>query len=121
MEKVIEIEGKKIGVKATAGTVCLYRGFFGRDLLNDMSLFEKELLKTKTLQTETAEIAEKAIWTMAREYYEAHKDDKDAPENVPQLKEWLDQFSPFFIYNACVHVLNMWIENTKSLNSTKKN
>ena len=121
MEKKVKIEGKEIGLKATAGTVCTYRDIFGRDLLIDMSTFEKELLESKMLSTETAAIAEKAIWTMAREYYEAHKEDKDNPENVPQLKEWLENFSPFFIYNACVHALNMWIESTKTLNTTKKN
>jgi len=115
MEKIVKIEGKEIGLKVTAGTVCTYRDIFGRDLLNDMSLFESELLKNRALSTDTAAIAEKAIWTMAKEYGEEHGED------IPQLKEWLDGFSPLFTYNACVHAINMWVEGMKTLNSTKKN
>ena len=110
MEKEVIIEGRKIGLKATAGTVCTYRDIFGRDLLKDMALFEKELLSNKTLSSETAGVAEKAIWVMAKEY----------DPSVPPIKEWLDNFSPYFVYNVCVHALNMWIESTKTLNTSKK-
>lgn len=110
MEKLVKIEGKEVGFKASAGTVRAYRDAFGRDLLLDMNQFETELLQTKSLSVETAPIAENALWIMAKEY------DPD----IPELEEWLDQFSPYFVYGACVHCINMWTENVKQINSSKK-
>ena len=54
MEKLVEIEGKKIGLKASAGTVCAYRDMFGRDLLLDMGTFEKEFYPAGTLMFDSA-------------------------------------------------------------------
>lgn len=110
MEKLVEIEGKKFGLKASAGTVCSYRDMFGRDLIVDMGTFESEFLSTQTLSSDTAKICEDAIWLMAKEY----------DSSIPEKKEWLDQFSPFFIYAACVHAIQMWAENLRQLNQTKK-
>lgn len=110
MERLVTIEGKEVGFKASAGTVRAYRDAFGRDLLLDMNQFENELLTTKSLSVETAPIAENALWIMAKEY----------DENIPDVKEWLDQFSPYFVYGACAHCITMWSDNVKQLNSTKK-
>lgn len=111
MEIEANIEGKKIGLRVTAGTVCTYREIFGRDMILDMSQLEKELLETKALSMETTAIAERAIWIMAKEY---------DPEIRP-MREWLDQFSPFFTYTAAVHIINMWVENLITRNESKKN
>ena len=68
MERVFEVENHKIGVKCSAGTVRTYRNIHGRDLIKDMVDLEKELVETKTLGSETAEIAENVIYIMAKEY-----------------------------------------------------
>jgi hypothetical protein len=111
MEKLIEIEGKKLGMKCSAGTVRTYRDLFGRDLILDMATIEKELIETKQLTSDTCELAEQIIWLMAREY----------DHDLPELPEFLDQFSPYFSYNATGQVIYMWRECVKTLNSTKKN
>lgn len=111
MEKVVKLEGKQIGFRASAGTVATYRNLFQRDLLIDMGKFEKDILENKMLSIETMDIAEKAVWTMAKEY----------DDSLPDLSDWLKDFSPYFIHNACIECLNMWIDNIKQLNSSKKN
>lgn len=110
MEKLVKIENKEIGLKVSAGTVRSYRNMFGRDLILDMASIEKNIIEAKSLESESAGIAEQIVWLMAREY---------DPE-IPDLEEWLDQFSPYFIYSAINKALEMWVENMKQLNHSKK-
>lgn len=110
MEKIVTIEGKEIGFKASAGTVRRYRDAFARDLIVDMGTVEEEILKKKIMSSESAKIAENVIYIMAREY----------DSNIPQITDWLDEFSPYFVYTAIVHVITMWHENTLTLNKSKK-
>ena len=111
MEKLVVIEGVEIGLKASAGTVRAYRDKFGRDLIVDMGKVEQDILGNTTLTGESTEIAENAVYLMAKEY----------DSSIPKLEEWLDQFSPYFIYSAIVQAINMWHENTKTINKSKKN
>ena len=111
MEKLFEIEGKEIGFKCSAGTVRAYRMDFGRDLIRDIAEAERELIETKALSPESTLIAENMAYTMAKEY------DPD----IPPMEEWLEQFSPYFIYNCIALIIGMWVENTQTLNKTKKN
>jgi len=110
MEKMVEIEGTEIGLKASAGTVRVYRDCFVRDLIVDMGTLEAELLQQKGLSPESVKIAENVIWVMAHEY----------DPSIPVIQEWLDQFSPYFIYNAIVQAIYMWRENTATINDSKK-
>lgn len=110
MEKIVKIEGKEVGLKASAGTVRAYRDQFGRDLIVDIGTLEMEIIGNKTMSIESTKIAENAVYTMAKEY---------DPE-IPPIQKWLEQFSPYFILLAVVHVINMWRENTKTTNTSKK-
>lgn len=111
MEKLFEIENHKIGFKCSAGTVRAYRMDFGRDLIRDIAEAERELVETKALTAESAGVAESMAYVMAKEY------DPD----IPPMEEWLEQFSPYFIYNCIALIIGMWVENTQTLNKTKKN
>ncbi len=111
MERVFEVENQNIGVKCSAGTVRSYRNLYGRDLIADMTLLEEELVKTKTLQSQSQEIAENAIYVMAKEY----------DNTIPGLGEWLSGFSPYFVYTVVAQCIYMWRENLKTLNTSKKN
>lgn len=110
METIATIEGKKIGLKASAGTIRRYREQFGRDMIQDMDLLETHFLKEKVFTTEESEIAENAIWLMAKEYN----------SSIPEIHEWLEQWSPYFIYQAIVQVIVMWTKNLQTLNTQKK-
>lgn len=110
MEKVATLEKKKIGFKASAGTVATYRNLYQRDLLIDMVTVEKDVVEHGKISIEAMEIAEKAVWCMAKEY----------DDSIPALEEWLKDFSPFFIHNATILCINMWRENVNQLSSSKK-
>jgi len=110
MEKLVTIEGVELGLKASAGTVRAYRDMFGRDLIVDIGTVEMDILGNKTMTVESTRIAENTIYVMAKEYN----------SDLPPIQDWLDQFSPYFIYSAIVHVITMWHENTQTLNKTKK-
>ncbi len=110
MERVIKIEGAEIGLKVSAGTVRTYRELFNRDLITDMATVEDDIIKHKTMSTDSSRTAENLIWLMAKEY----------DPNIPDIKEWLDSFSPYFIFSAVVYVIGMWRENLVTLNKSKK-
>lgn len=110
METLVEIEGKEVGLKASAGTVRAYRDECGRDLILDMGTVEADILGNKTLSIESTAIAENVVYLMAKEY----------DSELPPIKEWLDQFSPYFVYSAVVHVINMWHKNISTRNETRK-
>ena len=112
MEKIIEIEGHSIGFKCSAGTVRAYRNECGRDLIEDTTLIESELVENQQLSPESVGNAEMIAYVMAKEY---------GQEMPPTVSEWLDNFSPYFAYNAIVHIINMWRENLKTINDSKKN
>ena len=111
MEKLVKLEDKEIGLKCSAGTVRSYRMNYGRDLILDIAMIEKELIENKVLGTESGQCAEEIAYTMAREYN---------PDLEP-IEEWLDQFGPYFVYTVVSEIIYMWAENIKTLNSTKKN
>lgn len=111
MERVFEVENQKLGVKCSAGTVRTYRNLFARDLIQDMVSLEKELVETKTLNAESAEIAENVIYLMAKEY----------DDTIPAMNEWLSGFSPYFVFNVVAQVIYMWRENLQTINTSKKN
>lgn len=111
MEKLVKLEGKEIGFKCSAGTVRAYRMNYGRDLILDMASLEKELIEDKTLSKDSTQCAEEVAYTMAREYDSA----------LAPIGEWLDQFSPYFVYAAVPEIICMWADNLKTINSTKKN
>ena len=113
MERIVKVAGEKIGLKVSAGTVRAYRDTFGRDLILDMGAVEADILgsKTRTLSASSAEIAENAIYIMAKEF----------DKSIGSIEEWLEQYSPYFIYGAVVHAIGMWHDNLKTLNESKKN
>lgn len=111
MERIIELEGKEIGLKCTAGTVRAYRIEYGRDLIQDMTAIEQQLLEDQMLTQENTGIAENVLYMFAKQY----------DSNIPSLPEWLDGFSPYFVFSAIGAAIVMWRENLMTLSSAKKN
>ena len=110
MEKKVKVEKKQIGLKASAGTVRRYRDAFGADLLLDMSVVEGDLISNKCLTAESTKIGEQVAWIMAKEY----------DPSIPELEEWLEQFSPYFVLLVAPHIIQMWRDNLHTLNESKK-
>ena len=125
MDKIITIDGREVGFRATALTPRLYRHKIGRDIIQDLNSLRKAYAKAANLPDDAAEeekreaqlsvldleIFENAAWVMARQY--------DA--NVPgSPEEWLDGFATFSIYEILPGILELWALNERTTATPKK-
>lgn len=116
MEKIVKIDGKDVGFKATALTPRLYRHKIGRDMIQDLNKL-RDACKRKTEQEDgeftvlDLEIFENAAWVMAKQY------DPSIPDS-PDL--WLDGFSTFSIYEVLPHIWELWALNNATTAKPKK-
>lgn len=138
MEKIIVIDGRKVGFRATALTPRLYRHKLGRDMIRDLNRLkrsyekaisamsmpkpEKDATKEQVEEYEQAlqdaqlsvvdlEIFENAAFVMARQY------DQTIPETP---EEWLEGFAVFSIYEILPDILDLWGMNQKTTSKPKK-
>lgn len=124
MEKVVEIDGKEVGFKASAATPYMYRSIFGRDLIKDMvALYNsyrvaeasteyspEEEKNAARLTAVDLQIFLNASWVMAREY----------DRSIPGVEEWLEGFEMFSIYKVFPVIIDLWGLNNKTLATPKK-
>lgn len=125
MDKVLSIDGKEVGFRATALTPRLYRHKIGRDIIQDMSRLEQAFRKAIALP-ETAteeerqaaqlsamdlEIFENTAYIMARQYDPSLPDSPD---------DWLDGFGTFSIYEILPEILELWRLNNAVTARPKK-
>lgn len=119
MEKIVLIDEKEVGLRATARTPRLYRSTTGRDLILDLAninAYLQDRNKNKEIMIEALNAFEDFAYIMAKQYAEEH--DLEIPE---EPDEWLDQFEVFDIYSVMPHVLQLWKENSKTTSVAKKN
>lgn len=114
MEKVLTIGNKQIKFKSTAGTMMRYRNFFRRDFIKDLVHLQEKFKKRKENGSDfellDLEIFEKIAWCMA----------KTADSELPDIEHWLDEFDSFDIMLILPEILTLLIDNTATLNNTKK-
>ena len=116
MNKMILIDGKEVGFKASALTPRLYRAWLGKDMIADMNKLSKAFSKAgksedSKLDIADLEIFENVAWVMAKHY-----DNNIA--NSPE--EWLDDFSMFSIYEVLPSLLELWAINNMTTSHPKK-
>ena len=116
MEKIISINGKEVGFKATARTPSRYRKKFNRDLLKEFRNLNAKYEQAKNdpdveLSGEDLEIFERMAYIMAWQY------DNTIP-NSPD--EWLDQFEMFDIYEVLDQIVGLMVINETELEKPKK-
>ena len=112
MQKVINVGGKDITFKATASTPLRYRERTGRDLLRD--LFSISAASSQGGAVDMSKVDTNIITELA--YTMAKQADPDLPEYV----DWLDEFEPFDVINACGEILTLWGMSQKQLEKSKK-
>ncbi len=112
MEKVINIGGREIKMKSTAGTMLRYRNNFNRDFIKDLISLQTKLSENADNQFNAVDLGifEKIAWCMA----------KTADDNIPDIERWLDQFDTFDIMQALPDLMNLLIANMEQINSKKK-
>lgn len=125
MEKMVKIDGKEVGFRATALTPRIYRHKIGRDMIQDLNKLREAYNKAMRLSDEATdeerkeaqlsaldlEIFENAAYVMAKQY------DANLP-NSPE--EWLDGFETFSIYETLPAILELWQLNSATTAKPKK-
>lgn len=125
MEKMVKIDGKEVGFRATALTPRIYRHKIGRDMIQDLNKLQGAYNKAMRLLDEATddeikeaqlsaldlEIFENAAYVMAKQY------DANLP-NSPE--EWLDGFETFSIYEILPAILELWQLNSATTAKPKK-
>lgn len=111
MNTILKIDGKDVGMRATARTPRLYRFWTGRDMIVDMANVTMALAGGEALSTEALTTFEDVAYTMARQYDESITCTAD---------EWLDQFDMMSIYDVWPQILDIWIGLQETTAEQKK-
>lgn len=100
MERIINIGGTPVPMKATASTLTRYRNQYGRDLIED---FEKVQKATSgTITSEAIDIFVRLCHVMARQA---------DPSIEADPLEWSDRFEIFPIREVLIPVVDLWAES----------
>ena len=116
MTKEIELGGKIMHFRATARTPKLYRAYFGRDLITEMSqlvkAYEKKEKNGDPFTIEDLEIFERVTWLFL----------KQGGEKIPDnIDEWLDTVDGIFtIYELQEPLMALWAANMHTTAVPKK-
>ena len=114
MEKIIDVDGKQIKFKSTAGTLMRYRNNFGRDFIKDIVLLDKKFKNVKSGMTQfelvDLDIFEKIAWSMA----------KTADEQVKDIEHWLDDFESFSIMKILPQIMDLLVGNLRQESEKKR-
>ena len=114
MEKVINIGGKEIKLKSTAGTMMRYRNNFNRDFIKDLISLQTKLQEKAETGTQfealDLDLFEKIAWCMA----------KTADDSIPDIENWLDEFDTFDIMQVLPELMNLLVANMEQINAKKK-
>lgn len=114
MEKILNIGGKQVRMKSTAGTMMRYRNYFNRDFIKDLVKLQTKLTdKLETGQEFEAldlDLFEKIAWCMA----------KTADNSIPDIENWLDEFETFDIMQVLPELMNLLVANMEQINDKKK-
>lgn len=117
MEKVINIGGQAVPMRATASTLRRYRSQFGRDLLEDFQTMQaaiglSEGTGSPTRAGAVLDMVTDLAYTMARQA---------APQAVPAVPEdWLDQFEIFPVQDFAIDVVTLWAESMGMLSTEEE-
>lgn len=125
MEKVINIGGKEVKMRASALIPRLYRFRFGRDIIRDMTTLKKAFNKKNELPEDATEEQKQdaALSEMNLMIFEnvAYIMAKHADPSIPDdPNEWLDGFEMFSIYEIFPEILQMWNLNNETTSKPKK-
>ena len=125
MEKIINIGGKEVKMRASALIPRLYRFRFGRDIIRDMTALKKAFNKKNELPEDATEEQKQdaALSEMNLMIFEnvAYIMAKHADPSIPDdPNEWLDGFEMFSIYEIFPEILQMWNLNNEITSKPKK-
>ena len=121
MEKVITMGGREVRMRASALIPRLYRYKFGRDMIADMKLLQRD---TKALveAQKAGEAAEFSLEDLTVFENVAYIMAKHADTSVPEsIDEWLESFDGVLsIYTALPEIFELWQLNNLTTSVPRK-
>lgn len=112
MEKIIEIDGRKVGFKSSAAFLLRYRDYFGKDGLKDLNaLMNVEDDNELTLDAYATML--NMLWVLAKNYN----------KKIPPVEDWLDDFENFdigYVYTEIAPLINKSFGRTETLDNEKE-
>ena len=127
MEKIINVGGKEVKLRASALIPRLYRFRFGRDMISDMRQLQKAFAKASALPADATEeqLQDAQLSAMDLTLFEnvAYMMAKHADKTIPaDPDDWLDSLEGVFsIYEILPVILELWQLNTATTSVPKKN
>lgn len=106
MEKTIQVDGRDVRFKCTAGTLIRYRNQFNREFLSDIAKLKD--IKNGNYDNLTLAPIENIIWVMA----------KTADDRIPDPISWYDTFDSFPLMEVFTQIQGLLVETIKSKNSS---
>lgn len=108
MEKKVKIEGKEFRLVANGATPRVYRSLFKKDIFNGMST-----AVNKDGEIQDSEVFENLTFCMAVQ--------GGSVPMATKIEDWLGEFdSPMAILNIADQVMNIWLEETETTSTEKK-
>lgn len=125
MEKILNIDGKEVKMRASALIPRMYRFKFGRDIIRDMNSLRKAYKKIldlpKDATEEEKEDAQLSVVDLTIFENVAFVMAKHADPSIPDTPdEWLDGFEMFSIYEVLPEILNLWSLSNATTSAPKK-
>lgn len=125
MEKIVQVDGKNVRMRASALIPRLYRFKFGRDVMKDMMNLKKAYKKVQELPDDATEEekqeAQLSVLDLTIFENMAYIMAKHADNTVPDtVEEWLDKYETFSIYEVFPTMLELWNMNQKTTSDPKK-
>lgn len=125
MEKILQVDGKDVRMRASALIPRLYRFKFGRDVMKDMMNLKKAYKKVQELPEDATEEekqeAQLSVLDLTIFENMAYIMAKHADSSVPDtVEEWLDGYETFSIYEVFPTMLELWNMNQETTSVPKK-
>lgn len=108
MEKIINVDGKQIKLKADGAILLRYKMQFQRDCLQDM--FNITKTKDEDYSNFDTELMYRMTWILA----------KTANPEIPPMMEWFESFEDFPIFDTFPDVMDI-VKNCISTKKKQKN
>lgn len=116
-EKIIEIDGVKVGLKTSAAVPVLFnQEFTGKDFFACMQKLEEAYNKGEQEDIYASlMVVQEMAYVFAKHYALSHGEDfKD------DYITWLSNFETFSIFNVMQEILGIWTEETSTKSVAKK-
>ena len=126
IERVLDINGRELGILTDARTPRIYRLLTGRDIMIDMVIIQAyqaerakmddgDLHINMDITVQALQAFEDLTYVMARQYAAHHG------EEIPDTAdEWLEGYEIMDVYMVMPMIVDIWTESCRTTSTAKK-